>query len=228
MITIRPRHQRGSANYGWLDTHYSFSFAEYYDPQHMGVSVLRVINDDRIAPISGFDTHPHRDMEIISYLLEGTIEHRDSMGEHGLLHTGEVQVMSAGSGIQHSEHNPSSDQPLHLLQIWITPNQKHVKPRYQQQDFSANRGIHLIVSPDGGDGPLNIHQDAFLYQLRLEQQSLKHPVRHGRSYYLQVAKGALSVNGQQLQAGDGATIIDESELCFSTNDQAEALLFDLP
>ncbi len=228
MITIRPHQQRGHANYGWLDTHYSFSFADYFDPQHMGVSALRVINDDRISPNSGFDIHPHQNMEIISYVLQGTIEHKDSMTEHHQLRAGEVQVMSAGSGIRHSEHNPSADDPLHLLQIWITPNQHNVCPRYQQHDYSGARGINLIVAPVGGEAPLTIYQDAYLYQLRLDQQSIRHRCRAGRNYYLQVASGALDLNGQRLQAGDGAAISDEIELQFSACDQAEALLFDLP
>ncbi len=228
MMTLRRSHERGHARYSWLDTHYSFSFADYYDPQQMGVSALRVLNDDWVSPEGGFDTHPHRDMEIISYILEGTIEHRDTMGSHTQLRAGEVQVMSAGSGILHSEFNPSAVEPLHLLQIWIKPTRNGLTPGYQQRDFSACRGVTLIVSPDGRDGSLPIHQDACLYQLRLEQQSLTRQLAEGRNGYLHVACGSLTLNGQRLAAGDGAALSGEPFLNLEVPDRAEALLFDLP
>lgn len=228
MITVRHANARGHARHGWLDSHHTFSFANYYDPQHMGVSVLRVINDDRVAPESGFDTHPHRDMEIISYMLEGAIEHKDTMGFHTTLKAGEVQVMSAGSGVAHSEFNRSPNEALHFLQIWIKPEITGIAPSYDQKDFSDARGIQLIVSPDGRDGSLKIHQDACLYKMLLTRETRQHPVIAGRTYYLHVADGTLEINGQRLATGDGATITDESTLEFVVPDRVEALLFDLP
>lgn len=229
MITLRPAAERGHASLGWLDSHHSFSFADYHDPRHMGVSRLRVINDDRIAPRTGFDAHPHRDMEIVSYVLEGVIEHKDSMGNSSRLKAGEVQEMSAGSGIVHSEYNPSDSQPLHLLQIWIQPQQNRVQPRYAQKDFSAVQGLGLVVSPDGRAGSLPIHQDASLYLARLgEHQQVAKPVRAGRTYYLHVARGSLAVNGVPLEAGDGATLIGEPTIELEAREETEALLFDLP
>ncbi len=229
MITLRPAAERGHASLGWLDSHHSFSFADYHDPRHMGVSQLRVINDDRIAPRSGFDAHPHRDMEIISYVLEGSIEHRDSMGNSSRLEAGEVQVMSAGSGIVHSEYNPSTSRPLHLLQIWIQPRQKGMSPRYAQKDFSAVQGLGLLASPDGREGSLPIQQDACLYLARLEEhQRISQPARAGRTYYLHVANGSLEVNGVHLGAGDGATLADEPAIALEAERQTEALLFELP
>ncbi len=203
MITIRRAHERGHANHGWLDSHHTFSFADYYDPQHMGVSALRVINDDRVLPESGFDTHPHRNMEIISYVLEGAIEHKDTMGFHTQLKAGEVQVMSAGTGIYHSEFNATRDEPLHFLQIWIKPATAGIAPSYDQKDFSGAHGIKLIVSPDGRDGSLKIHQDACLYKVLLKQETSRTPLAAGRTYYLHVACGGLEFNGQRLAAGDG-------------------------
>lgn len=228
MITIRRAHERGHANHGWLDSHHTFSFADYYDPQHMGVSALRVINDDRVLPGSGFDTHPHRNMEIISYVLEGAIEHKDTMGFHTQLKAGEVQVMSAGTGIYHSEFNATRDEPLHFLQIWIKPATAGIAPSYDQKDFSAVDGIKLIVSPDGRDGSLKIHQDACLYKVLLKQETSRTPLAAGRTYYLHVACGGLEFNGQRLAAGDGAAITDEEFLDLVVQDHAEALLFDLP
>lgn len=229
MITLRPAAERGHASLDWLDSRHSFSFADYYDPRHMGVSRLRVINDDRVAPRSGFDAHPHRDMEIITYVLKGTVEHKDSMGNNSQLKAGEVQVMTAGSGIVHSEYNPSASEPLHLLQIWIQPQQSHVPPRYAQKDFSAVQGVGLLVSPDGREGSLPIHQDACLYLVRLEEhQQVSQPTRAERTYYLHVASGSLEVNGVPLKAGDGATLSGEQGIALEAGDRAEALLFDLP
>ncbi|WKN21233.1 pirin family protein [Azotobacter vinelandii] len=229
MITLRPADERGHANLGWLDSHHSFSFADYYDPRHMGVSQLRVINDDRVAPRSGFDAHPHRDMEIVTYMLEGTVEHKDSMGNSSRLRAGEVQVMSAGSGVVHSEYNPSASEPLHLLQIWIQPRESRVPPRYAQKDFSSLRGLGLLVSPDGREGSLPIRQDACLYLARLDdRQRTSQPARTGRTYYLHVASGSLQVNGVSLAAGDGATLVDEPAIELEARDKTEALLFDLP
>lgn len=228
MITIRPAQERGHANHGWLDSHHTFSFADYYDPQHMGISALRVINDDRVLPGSGFDTHPHRNMEIISYILEGVIEHKDTMGFHTQLKAGEVQVMSAGTGIYHGEFNASNDEPLHFLQLWIKPATAGIAPSYDQKDFSGIHGIKLIVSPDGRDGSLKIHQDAFLYKVLLKQETSHTPLTAGRTYYLHVARGGLELNGQRLTAGDGAVIAHEALLDLVAQDHAEALLFDLP
>ncbi|TBW13065.1 pirin family protein [Azotobacter chroococcum subsp. isscasi] len=229
MITLRPAAERGHASLDWLDSRHSFSFADYHDPRHMGVSRLRVINDDRIAPRSGFDAHPHRDMEIVTYVLEGTVEHKDSMGNNSRLKAGEVQVMSAGSGIVHSEYNPSASEPLHLLQIWIRPQENRVQPGYAQKDFSAVRGVGLLVSPDGREGSLPIHQDACLYLVRLdERQQVSQPTRAERTYYLHVASGSLDVNGVSLKAGDGATLSGEPAITLEAGGRTEALLFDLP
>lgn len=228
MLTPRPSHARGHADYGWLKTQHSFSFANYYDPRHMGVSVLRVINEDWIQAGKGFETHPHRDMEIISYIVRGSVAHRDTMGSNTRLMAGEVQVMTAGSGIFHSEFNPSDSEELHLLQIWITPAQKDLTPCYAQKNVGDSEGLTLIVSPDGREGSLKIHQDASLYQLKLHEQAITHTTMPGRQYYLQVIKGALIVNGIRMDAGDGAGLIDEDFINIETRDRVEALLFDLP
>ncbi|MEH6473029.1 MAG: pirin family protein [Halopseudomonas sp.] len=228
MITLRRSHERGQGQFDWLHTKHSFSFANYYDPRYMGVSALRVINDDWIKPGTGFDTHPHRDMEIISYILEGSIEHKDTMDVHTTLKAGEVQVMSAGSGIFHSEFNPSDTEELNLLQIWIQPNKQAVTPRYAQKDYSDAKGITLIVSADGRDGSLPIQQQASLYKLALARQATTFATTKERTYYLHAARGALDINGTRLEAGDGATIVDEPFLNIEALDQAEGLLFELP
>lgn len=228
MITLRHSHERGRGQFGWLDSRHTFSFANYYDPRHMGISALSVINDDWVKPGTGFETHPHRDMEIISYILEGSIEHKDTMGFDATLKAGEVQVMSAGTGIFHSEFNPSASEDLNFLQIWIQPNQKGVTPRYSQQDYSEAKGVTLIVSPDGRDGSLPIHQDASVYKLNLTRQATTFAMTEGRSYYLHVARGSLDVNGTRLDAGDGASIDNEAFLNLQALDQAEGLLFELP
>ena len=228
MITLRRNLERGHANWGWLDSRHTFSFANYFDPRFMGVSALRVINDDWVKPGRGFETHPHRDMEIISYILEGSIEHKDTMGFHTTLNAGDVQVMSAGTGILHSEFNPSSSEDLNFLQIWIQPNRKGLSPQYHEKNYADAQGVTLIVSPDGSDGSLAINQDAWLYKLNLAGESTRVEAREDRSYYLHVARGSLLINGVALQAGDGATIKKESQLNIEATDQAEGLLFDLP
>ena len=231
MITLRKSQERGHANHGWLDSYHSFSFGDYFDSHHMGVSSLRVINDDRIAPGAGFPTHPHRDMEIITYLLAGALEHRDSMGNGSVIHTGDVQRMSAGTGISHSEFNHSDIDPVHLLQIWILPAQKGMTPSYEQRFFSPEekRGkLKLIASPDGKEGSITIHQDARIYASILTPgDEMTHYAESGRQTYLQVAAGNLELNGLLLYEGDGAAISGEAEIRLSSKTAAEVLLFDL-
>lgn len=232
MIRIRKANARGHANHGWLDSWFSFSFAEYYDPQHMGFSVLRVINDDVIAPGQGFGMHGHADMEIITYVLEGAVQHKDSLGNGSIIVPGEVQRMSAGSGIRHSEFNPSATEQLHLLQIWLRPNQLGVQPGYEQKAFDAaqKRGrFCLVASPDGAEGSVTIHQDARLYAALVDgEESLTHAIAAGRRAYLHVARGAVKVQGEELQAGDAVALEDETEIRLDAGKQAEVLLFDLP
>lgn len=231
MLEIRPSAQRGVANFGWLNSQHSFSFGSYYDPRHIGFSDLLVINEDRVRQGRGFDTHGHRDMEIFSYVLEGALEHKDSMGTGSVIRPGDVQMMSAGTGVRHSEYNASREEPVHFLQIWIVPNRKGVTPRYQQQHFAAaeKRGrLRLIISPDGADGSLTVHQDARVYAGLFdgaEQQRFELPAE--RFAYLHVARGALTVNGQRLAAGDGARLRNVREIDLSAGDHAEVLLFDL-
>jgi redox-sensitive bicupin YhaK (pirin superfamily) len=231
MLEIRPSAERGLANFGWLHSQHSFSFGSYYDPQHMGFSDLLVINEDRVRPGRGFDTHPHRDMEIFSYVLEGALEHKDSMGTGSVIRPGDVQMMSAGTGIRHSEYNASREELVHFLQIWIVPNRKGVTPRYQQQHFAAadKRGrLRLIISPDGAEGSLSVYQDSRVYAGLFdgtEQQRFELPAN--RFAYLHVARGALTVNGQRLVAGDGARLRNVREIDFSAGENAEVLLFDL-
>jgi redox-sensitive bicupin YhaK (pirin superfamily) len=231
MITVRRSDARGRANHGWLDSRHTFSFADYYDPQEMGFGSLRVINEDRVQPGRGFGTHPHRDMEIISYVLEGALEHKDSLGTGSVIRPGDVQRMSAGTGVLHSEYNPSQREPVHFLQIWIEPSVRGVKPSYEQKMFSADdkRGrLRLVASPDGADGSVSIHQDAWVYAALLDgHEALTYAVPDGHQAYVHVARGALQVNGQQLEAGDGAKIAAESQLRFGNGRQAELLLFDM-
>ncbi|MBB3060095.1 pirin family protein [Microbulbifer rhizosphaerae] len=227
MIKLRPAEERGRFRIKWLDSRHTFSFGHYYDPRHMGVSSLRVINDDRVVPGAGFETHPHRDMEIISYILEGSIEHRDTMGNRTRLRAGEVQVISAGTGIMHSEFNPDREKPLHFLQVWIRPERQGLRPGYVQRDFSAARGVTLIVSRDGENGSLKAHQDVRIYQLRLSAERVELPLQADRVYYLHVARGGLELNGTRLQEGDGGIIEAESLLAIDVGDGVEALLFDL-
>ena len=232
MIIVRPSEQRGHADHGWLRAKHSFSFAEYYDPAEMGWGVLRVINEDRVAPGMGFGTHGHRDMEIVTYILSGALEHKDSLGNGGVIRRGEVQRMSAGKGIMHSEFNPLPDQETHLLQIWIEPAQRGTPASYEQQELAldAMRGRwRLVASPDGADGSTTIGQDASLWASQLAPGSaLDYPLAAGRLGYVQVISGRLAVNGVELSAGDGAKIAEESALHFMATDEAEILLFDLP
>ncbi|MEN0038576.1 MAG: pirin family protein [Cellvibrio sp.] len=230
MISIRQSKQRGSANFGWLDSKHTFSFGNYYDEQHMGFSALRVINDDRVAADSGFATHGHRDMEIISYVLDGEIAHKDSEGNVATLPPGEFQLMSAGSGIRHSEFNPSPTKSLHFLQIWIQPNVYGQTPGYQQKDFGSNKGLTLAVSPDGEAGSLVIKQDARLYQLLLDvNTSAELPASAQRKYYVHVINGELEIEGKVVKPGDGAKIEDITVLTMVARQEAvKALVFDLP
>ena len=232
MITLRPGTDRGHANHGWLDSYHSFSFADYVDPEHMGFSALRVINEDRVAPAAGFPTHGHRDMEIVSYVLSGALEHRDSMGNGSVIRPGDVQRMSAGTGVRHSEFNASPDEPVHFLQIWILPDRGAHAPGYEQQHFSTadlDGHLRLIASPDGRAGSLTIHQDAMLYAARLDgAQQATLALAAGRKAYVHVARGTAEVNGQRLGAGDGARLVDEAAVRLAAGRQAEVLVFDLP
>jgi redox-sensitive bicupin YhaK (pirin superfamily) len=229
MLTIRQGDERGVTDWGWLYSQHTFSFGRYHDPQHMGVSVLRVINDDQLQPGAGFGTHGHEDMEILSYVLQGVIDHKDSMGHIERLTAGEFQLMTAGTGVTHSEYNASDMDPLHFLQIWIEPNQRGLPPGYQQKRFAPTTGVQLIASPDGRDGSLVIHQDANLYHVMLEkEQQTDYPVAAGRTLYLHVFRGALAVQDERLQAGDGATLTQEGAMQLQAQDGAEALLVDLP
>ncbi len=226
MITLRRSHERCHANHGWLDTYYSFSFSSYYDPAHMGFSSLRVINDDCVAPSGGFPTHGHRDMEIITYVLEGSLEHKDSMGNGSVIYPGDVLRMSAGTGITHSEYNPSRSDPLHLLQIWIVPDQVNVVPSYEQIHFTAEQKrnrLQLIASPDGRNGSVTIHQNAFVYASVLEPgHGITHGIALQRCVYVHVARGEVVLNGQVLNVGDGARIVDELTLELLTHNSAVA------
>jgi quercetin 2,3-dioxygenase len=232
MITIRKAQDRGHADHGWLDSFHTFSFADYYDPREMGFGTLRVINEDRVAPGKGFGKHPHRDMEIISYVLEGALEHKDSMGTGSVIRPGDVQRMSAGTGVFHSEFNASPDEPVHFLQIWIEPNRLDVAPGYEQKTFpvSEKKGkLRLIVSPDGSDGSVHIHQDARVYATVLENgdDAVTYTLPAGHEAYIHVARGSISVNETRLSAGDGAKINGERELRLAQGSGAEVLLFDM-
>lgn len=232
MLKVRPANERGHANHGWLDTYHTFSFANYYNPQEMGYSCLLVINDDTVAPGRGFGTHGHDNMEIISIVLDGTIEHQDSMGNKTRIKPGDVQRMSAGTGVRHSEYNPSPTEPVHFFQIWIVPDQQGLAPSYAQQAYpeSERRGtLRLVCSPDGRGGSLVIHQDAYLYVSTLKEgERATHALRPDRRAYLHVARGNVTVNGQALSTGDGARIEDVPEIRLESGDSAEILLFDLP
>lgn len=229
MLTIRPNEARGSTRLNWLRSQHSFSFGSYYAPEHMGVSALRVINDDRVTPGAGFAPHSHQDMEIITYVTKGAIEHKDSMGNLKSLPAGEFQLMSAGSGVTHSEYNPSRSELLELLQIWIQPNQFGIEPDYQQKGFARRQGLSLIASPDACDGSLRLHQDASLYRLLLQAgDNAAIGLVEERTAYVQVVKGELEVNGERLRTGDGATVSLVPELRFSGLNDSEALVFDLP
>jgi len=231
MITIRKSDDRGRADHGWLDSRHTFSFADYHDPDQMGFRTLRVINEDRVEPGQGFGTHPHRDMEILSYVLEGALEHKDSMGTSSTIRPGEVQRMSAGTGVLHSEYNPSRKEPVHFLQIWIFPEKKSLKPGYEQKAFpdaERKNRLRLVASRDGRDGSLTIHQDAELYTTLLSRgESVSHPLKAGRHAWVQVARGAATLNGKPLATGDGAAVSGEKSLELKATADAEVLMFDL-
>ena len=232
MIKIRPAQERGNANFGWLDSKHTFSFGSYYDPNHMGFSNLRVINEDRVQPGQGFGSHSHKDMEIISYVLEGELEHKDSIGNGSVIRPGDVQRMSAGTGIAHSEFNASNSDLVHFLQIWIIPDREGIKPSYEQKNFSLaeKQGkLKLVASRDGRHNTVTIHQDASLYVAILNKgDCVNYNTDKTRSQWLQVAKGAVEVNEQAVNTGDGAAITEESKLEFvATADNTEILLFDL-
>ncbi|MBW4492904.1 MAG: pirin family protein [Oscillatoria princeps RMCB-10] len=231
MITVRKAEERGHANHGWLNSYHTFSFANYYDPAHMGFRDLRVINEDWVQAGMGFGTHPHRDMEIISYVLDGALEHKDSLGNGSIIRPGDVQRMSAGTGITHSEYNPSPSEPVHLLQIWILPAEKGLQPSYEQKMYSPEekRGVfRLIASRDGRDGSVTVHQDMDLYATVLSAgERAVREIRPHRHAWVQVARGEIALNGAVLKAGDGAAISEENRLAVEAKDTAEVLLFDL-
>ena len=232
MLQVRRSEERGVANHGWLNSHHTFSFAHYQDPEQTGFGPLLVINEDRVAPGQGFGTHSHRDMEIISYVLEGALAHKDSMGNGSTLHYGDVQRMSAGTGVRHSEFNGSATEPLHFLQIWIVPSVTGIAPGYEEQHFTpeSKRGqLRLVASRDGRDGSVRIHQDAAVYASILEEgQRLEHRLAPGRIAYVHLIRGSLEVNGQALKDGDGLKINAEQRVTFEHPEEAEVLLFDLP
>jgi redox-sensitive bicupin YhaK (pirin superfamily) len=232
MISVRKAQDRGHANHGWLDTWHSFSFADYYNPERMGFGPLRVINDDRVEPGMGFGTHGHRDMEIITYILDGQLEHKDSMGTGSIIVPGDVQRMSAGRGITHSEYNPSREKPVHLLQIWIEPSVRGIKPEYEQKlvaDIEKRGRFKLIASADGRDDSVLIHQDASIYAALVDgSESATYALAKGRRGYVHVARGSVLVNGEMLDAGDAVTLTDEARIVLDGGRDAEVLLFDLP
>jgi len=232
MLTVRKAEARGHANHGWLDTYHTFSFADYYDAREMGYGPLRVINDDVVAPGQGFGTHGHRDMEIITYVLEGALEHKDSMGNGSIIRPGDVQRMSAGTGVRHSEFNPSREERVHLLQIWIEPKFTGIRPSYEEAQFGAaeKKGqLRLIASPDGRDGSVTIHQDARVYASLLDRDdAVTHAVAPGRRAYVHVARGTVKVNGTPLKGGDGVKAENISTIELAGGNDAEVLLFDLP
>ena len=232
MISIRQSIDRGRTKIDWLDSKHSFSFGEYYDPLHMGFSVLRVINEDKVISGAGFDTHSHKNMEIISYVLEGALEHKDSLGTGSIILPGDVQRMSAGRGIRHSEFNPKNDQPLHFLQIWITPEKEGIAPSYEQKNFNSKRkpgSLTLVASNKGREDSLTLHQDVDLYVLDLDSnQSLEYVIKLNRYIWLQVARGSLKVNDLILKQGDGAAISQEKLIVLQGLEKSEILLFDMP
>jgi len=230
MMNIRRANERGHADYGWLNTNYTFSFADYYDPEWMGYRSLRVINDDVVAGGGGFGTHPHRDMEIITYVLSGSLEHKDSMGNGRIIKPGEVQYMAAGTGIRHSEFNPSSSEPVHLLQIWIEPDKKNAKPAYAERSFTnAPTGkLSLVASKSGRDGSIPINQDAdFLVGKFAAGDKVTYSLKKDRNAWLHVAEGQVELNGEKLNAGDGVAVSDENQLTLKSTSAAQVLLFDM-
>lgn len=231
MVRVRRSSERGRADHGWLDSRHTFSFADYHDPEHMGFRALRVINEDRVQPGAGFGTHGHRDMEIVSYVLSGSLAHQDSMGNGSVLRAGDVQRMTAGRGVRHSEKNPSPQAPAHFLQIWILPEQTGLDPGYEEAHFDDDdkRGrLRRIVGRGGKDGALDVHQDVDLFATLLAPgQSVRHALREGRHGWAQVVRGDVSLNGHDLREGDGAAVSGESALELSAASEAEVLLFDL-
>lgn len=231
MIHVRRSAQRGHVNHGWLDTYHTFSFGSYHDPEQMGFRALRVINEDRIQPASGFGTHPHRDMEILTYIVSGALEHRDSMGSGSVIRRGDVQRMSAGTGVLHSERNPSPSEAAHLLQIWILPDRPGHRPDYEERHYpheDRQGRLLLVASPDGRDGSLSIHQDAWVYASLLDPGSeIEHPTIPGRYGWVQVVRGTLELNGEHLGTGDGAGFEMDSRLVLKASESSELLLFDL-
>ena len=231
MITIRKSRERGHFDHGWLNTYFTFSFADYYDPKHVHFRSLRVLNDDRVAAGAGFPEHPHRDMEIVTYVLDGALQHRDSMGNGSVIRPGDVQYMSAGSGVTHSEFNASKTEPVHLLQIWMFPEKKGFKPAYDQKNFpleDRQGKLRLVASPDGRDGSVTIRQDNELYATVLDAgQSVRHELKPERHAYVQVARGSVKLNGKALGEGDGAAISEEKAVELTGVKDTEVLLFDL-
>jgi redox-sensitive bicupin YhaK (pirin superfamily) len=231
MLRIRRSADRGHFNHGWLDTYHTFSFGDYFDPDYTQFRALRVMNEDRVAPGRGFGTHPHRDMEIVTYVLSGALQHKDSMGNGEVLRPGEFQRMSAGTGITHSEFNPSKDDAVHLYQIWLLPERKGITPSYEQKAFPAegrHNRLQLVAAPGGVDGALKIHQDARVYFATLDDgATVTHALRSGRHAWLQVLRGAATANGQSLSTGDGAAVSDEPRLDIAAAGDAEIMLFDL-
>lgn len=232
MLKVRQGADRGRSYHGWLDSRHTFSFADYYDPDHMGFSVLRVINEDRVQGGAGFPAHGHQNMEILSYVLAGALQHQDSLGNGSVIRPGDVQRMSAGTGVRHSEYNASATQPVHFLQIWILPARAGLAPGYEQKHFDDAdlRGrLRVVASPDGRDGSVVIHQDAVVYAARLAQgEAVQHRLAPGRKAYVQVARGTIELNGQALAAGDGAAAAGENRIDFLARTEGEAILFDLP
>lgn len=230
-LAVRKAEERGRANFGWLDSKHSFSFGHYYDPKHMGFGPLRVINDDRVAPSGGFPAHPHADMEIISYVLDGALEHKDSLGTGSVIRPGDVQRMTAGTGVRHSEFNASDNEPVHFLQIWILPEKKGLAPGYEQKTFSEaeKRGkLRLIGSRDGRDGSVTVHQDVDLYATILAKgEAVSHEIAAGRGAWVQVARGSAKLNGEALSEGDGVAVSTSGTLSLEATSDAEVLLFDL-
>jgi hypothetical protein len=232
MLELRKAAERGHADHGWLRSFHSFSFADYYDPRHTGFGPLVVINEDRVQPGKGFGTHGHRDMEIVSYVLEGALEHKDSIGNGSVIRPGDVQRMSAGTGVRHSEFNPSPRETVHFLQIWIEPSVTGIAPGYEEKHFDAasKRGrLRLVAAPDGRDGAVKIHQDAYLYATLLDgAERVVHPLAPGRKGYVHVARGRVTANGQPLGAGDALKVTDVGEIVLENGAGAEVLVFDLP
>ncbi|BES83117.1 quercetin 2,3-dioxygenase [Pectobacterium araliae] len=229
MIYLRQAQDRGHANHGWLDSWHTFSFADYYDPDFMGFSALRVINEDVIEGGQGFGTHPHKDMEILTYVLSGAVEHQDSMGNKEQVPAGEFQIMSAGTGIRHSEYNASKDEPLHLYQIWIIPEKTGLTPRYEQRRFDVQQGRQLVLSPDAREGSLKVFQDMTLWRwaLKAQEQSV-YQIQADRRVWVQVVRGSVEINGQKAENGDAFAVWDEAAISVHASADSEILLFDLP